>query len=64
MERQTFGRRERGSKPPPLFRSLGNFVHPTLPVPFRIDSRSFGPFYLVSMPGEVKTPNKEMEKTT
>ena len=64
MERQTFGRRDRGSKPSPWFRSLGNFVLSNLPVPFRRDSRSFGPFYLVSMPGEVKTPNKEMEKTT
>ena len=28
----TFSRRDRGSKPPLPFRSLGNFIHPTLPV--------------------------------
>ena len=33
----------------PPFRNLGNFVHLTLPG---------GPFYLVSMPGEVKDPTQ------
>ena len=32
VEHQAFGRRDQGSKPPLLFRSLGNFAHPTLPV--------------------------------
>ena len=51
--RLAFSRRVRGSKPPPLFRSLGNFVHPTLPVSFGRDSKAVSPFYLVYMPGEV-----------
>ena len=40
VERRAFGRRDRGSKPPPPFRSLDNFVHPTLPVSFGKDSKS------------------------
>ena len=36
----TFGRRDRGSKPTPPFRSLGNYVHPTLPASFRRDNKS------------------------
>ena len=43
-----FGRRDQGSKPHPLFRSLGKLVHPTLPVFFGRDSKP--------MPGEVKDP--------
>ena len=40
--------------PPPPFRSLGNFVHPTLSVSFRRDiksccSMSVGPFYVVTV---------------
>ena len=48
VERWAFGRR--------MFRSLGNFVHPTLHVSFGRDSKAVGPFYLVSMPEEVKYP--------
>ena len=40
VERQAFGQRDQGLKPPPPFQSLGNFVHPTLPVSFRRDSKS------------------------
>ena len=54
VERRAFGRRNQGSKPLPPFRRLGNFVHSTLPVSFRRDSKTFSPFYLVSVPGEVK----------
>ena len=40
VERRAFGRGDRGSKPPPPFRNLGNFVHPTLPLSFGRDSKS------------------------
>ena len=40
VELRAFGRGDRGSKPPPPFRSLGNFVHPTLPVSFGGESKS------------------------
>ena len=41
----------------PLFQNLGNFVHLALPVSFgRL--KAGGPFYLVSMPGEVKDPTR------
>ena len=53
-EHRAFGRDDRASKPPPPFRSLGNFVHPTLPVSFGRDGKTGGPFCLVSMPGERK----------
>ena len=48
VERRVFGQRVRGLKPPPPFRSLNNFVHPTLPVSSRRDSKSccVGPSYL------------------
>ena len=39
----------------PPFRNLGNFVHPTFACVFRTP-KAGGPFYLVSMPGEVKDP--------
>ena len=44
----------------PPFRNLGNFVHLTLPVSFGIRKRlkPGGPFYPVSMPGEVKDPTQ------
>ena len=38
------------------FRNLGNFVHPALPVSFGKDIKATGPFYLVSMPAEIKDP--------
>ena len=40
IEHQVFDRRDRGSKPPPPFRSLANFVYPALPVSFGRDSKS------------------------
>ena len=40
VEHRAFGRSDRGSKPPKPFRSLGNFIHPTLPVSFSKDSKS------------------------
>ena len=35
-------------------RNFGNSVYPALPVSFGGDTKAVGPFYLVSMPGEVK----------
>ena len=43
----------------PPFRILGNFFTPHLPVSFGRDiKKAGGPFYLVSMPGEVKDPTQ------
>ena len=52
-------RRDRGSKPPQPFRSLDNFVYPSLSRCVSeeiVKAVAVGPFYLVSMPGpgEVK----------
>ena len=41
---------------PTLLRNFGNSVYPTLPVSFGGDTKSFYPFYLVSMPGKVTHP--------
>ena len=62
VERRAFGRRDRGSKPPPPFRSLGNFVHPTLPVSFGRESKSRWSLLSMSMPGEVKHSTQGNEK--
>ena len=40
VDSRAFGRRDRGSKPPPPFQSFGNFVYPTLPVSFGRDSKN------------------------
>ena len=40
MVRAPACREDGGSIPPPPFRSLGNFVHPTLPVSFGRDTES------------------------
>ena len=58
---QTVDQVDGGSIPPLLFRRLGNFVHPTLFTPLCLclsedAQKAVGPFYLVSMPGEVKDP--------
>ena len=50
VERRAFSQRDKDSKPPPPFRSLGNFVHPTLPVSFGRDSKSC--WSLLSVVGE------------
>ena len=42
----------------PLFRNLGNFFHPTLTCLSEETLKAGGPFYLVSMPGEVKDPTQ------
>ena len=38
------------------FGTFGNSVYPALSVSFGGDTKAVGPFYLVSMPGEVKDP--------
>ena len=45
----------------PLFRNVGNFIHPTFACVFRKrhdTKKAGGPFCLVSMPGEVKDPTQ------
>ena len=42
-----------GSVPPP-FRNLGNFVHPSFACVFEETLKAGGPFYMVSMSGEIK----------
>ena len=37
-------------------RNFGNSVYPIFSVSFGGDNKTVGPFYLVSMPGEVKYP--------
>ena len=44
----------------PPFRNLGNFVHLSLPVSSEETLKAGGPFYLVSMPGEVKDPKQRV----
>ena len=63
VESRAFGRRNWGSRPPLPFQSLGNFVYPTLPASFGRDNKAVGPFYLVSVPGEVKDPTQGNGKT-
>ena len=36
--------------------NFSNSIYPALPVSFGGDTKAVGPFYLVSMPGEVKDP--------
>ena len=57
VERRTVNRGSVVQSHLPSFQNLGNFVTPHLPVSFGRDTTtSGGPFYLVSMPGEVKDP--------
>ena len=55
VERQAFGRRDQDSKPPAISK-LGKFFSPHFACSFGRDTKAVGPFYLVSMPGEVKDP--------
>ena len=41
------------------FRNLGSFVHLTFARVFQETLKAVCPFYLVSMPGEVKDPSQE-----
>ena len=76
VERRTFGRGDRGSKPPVAerrtFRSKGpgfkttccrfktwaNLFTPLCSCLSEDTLKAVGPFYLVSMPGEVKDPTQ------
>ena len=50
-----------GSIPPTaVSKNVGNFVHPTFACVFRKTLKAGGPFYLVSMPGEVKDPTQRV----
>ena len=48
----------------PPFRNLGNFIHPTFACVFweKETLKAGGPFYLVSVPGEVKDPTQGVNK--
>ena len=52
---RAFGRRDRGSKPPLPFQSLGNFIYPTLPVSFGGDSKSMSREYILCIPSHKRT---------
>ena len=56
--RLTTGRSRPGSNPAEAtsLRNFGNSVYPSLPVSFGETLKAVGPFYLVSIPGEVKDP--------
>ena len=56
VERLSVNRGDGGSIPPASLRNLGNFVHPTFACLSEETLKVSGPFYLVSMPGEVKDP--------
>ena len=51
LEHWTVSREDQGLSQPLPFRNLGNFVHPTLPVPFGRDTKS-------CWSGEVKHPTQ------
>ena len=42
----------------PPFQNLGSFVHPTFACLSEEPLKAGGPFFLVSMPGEVKNPTQ------
>ena len=56
LERTTDNRVVAGSNPTEAIWKLWQFPLPPLPVPLGRDTKSLGPFYLVSMPVEVKDP--------
>ena len=53
-----FGRRDRGSKPPACFKTWANLFTPLCSCLSEETLKAVGPFYLVSMPGEVKDPTQ------
>ena len=55
VERRTVNRGDVVQSHLPPFRNLGNFVHPYICLCLSEETlKAGGPFYLVSMPGEVK----------
>ena len=69
VQRWTFGRGDRGSKPPvaerrtfrskgPGFKTTANLFTPLCSCLSEETLKAVGPFYLVSMPGEVKDPTQ------
>ena len=63
VEHYTFSRGDRDSKPPAAVWKLGQFRLPHFACVFRKTLKAVGPFYLVSMPGEVKDPMQGNGKT-
>ena len=59
VERQTVNRGDGGSIPPNAVSKLRQFSSPHICLCFSEDTlKAGGPFYLVSMPGEVKDPTQ------
>ena len=42
----------------PPFRNVDNFIHPTFACLLEETVKAGGPFYLVSMPGDIKDPTR------
>ena len=60
VERRTVNRRMVVQSHLLTFRNLENFVHPTFACLSEVTLKAGGPFYLVSMPGEVKDPTQRV----
>ena len=58
VERRAFGRRDQGLKPPAAILKLGQYRPPHFARVFWKTLKVVGPFYLVSMPGEIKDPTQ------
>ena len=58
VERRAVNRGDGVQSHLPPFRNLGNFFTPHLPVSFGRTLKAGGPFYLVSMPGDIKDPTQ------
>ena len=55
VERQTVNREDGGTIPPAAISNLGHFIYLGL---LEETPKAAGPFYLVSLPGEVKDPTQ------
>ena len=58
VERRTVNRGDGGSIPPTAVSKLGQFRSPCIAYVFRKTLKPSGPFYLISMTGEVKDPTQ------
>ena len=58
VERRTVNRGDGGSIPPATVSKIRQFRSPHICLSFGRDTKPVGPFYLVSMPGEVKYPTQ------
>ena len=58
VECRTFGQGDWDSRPPAAVSKPGQFHSPHFARVFRETLKAVGPFYLVSVPGEVKDPTQ------